>query len=152
MISNSHRNHDAFCHCIPMCSPNYISCLDMTSGCLGCYYSLNSKTSYRQISHSLEAARLGVLMIVMRWHLTESNFRVIEKVSPRILRLRDFARSCGKTTVRLVNRVPGYFLMLCKIRSEYLYTLQRCVYQFLPHSVPEYRFSYFNYVVIFHRH
>ena len=33
-------------------------------------YSLSVKTSYRQISRSLEAARLGVIMIVSFWNLT----------------------------------------------------------------------------------
>ena len=33
-------------------------------------YSLSGKTSYRQISSSLEAARLGVIMIVSLWNLT----------------------------------------------------------------------------------
>ena len=77
-------------------------------------YSLNGKTSYRQISWSLEAARLGVIMIVSLWNLTGIsaallprcllNFRAIGKVQTRISRLRDFTRSCGKTSYRLVNR------------------------------------------------
>ena len=33
-------------------------------------YSLSSKTSYRQISWSLGAARLDVIMIVSPWNLT----------------------------------------------------------------------------------
>ena len=33
-------------------------------------YSLSGKTSYRQISWSLEAASLCVIMIVSRWNLT----------------------------------------------------------------------------------
>ena len=53
-------------------------------------YSLSGKTSYRQISWSLEAARLDVAMIVSLWNLTGTsaaalprylpNFRVIGKV------------------------------------------------------------------------
>ena len=53
-------------------------------------YSLSGKTSYRQISRSLEAARLGVIMIVSFWNLTGipaallprclSNYRAIGKV------------------------------------------------------------------------
>ena len=53
-------------------------------------YSLSGKTSYRQISRSLEAARLGVIVIVSLWNLTDSsaallpeclsNFRAIVKV------------------------------------------------------------------------
>ena len=52
-------------------------------------YSLSDKTSYRQISWSLEAARLSVIMIVSLWNLTGisaallprclSNFKAIEK-------------------------------------------------------------------------
>ena len=56
-------------------------------------------------------------MNVSLWHLTDmsptllprrclSNFRAIEKVYIRISRLRDFTRSSGKTSVRLVNRGP----------------------------------------------
>ena len=83
-------------------------------------YSLNGKTSYRQISWSLEAARLGVIMIVSLWNLTGIsaallprcllNFRAIGKVQTRISRLRDFTRSCGKTSYRLVNRGPVWKL------------------------------------------
>ena len=79
-------------------------------------YSLSDKTSYRQISWSLEAARLGFIMIVSLWNLTGIsaallprcllNFRAILKVKTRISRLRDFTRSCGKTSYRLVNRGP----------------------------------------------
>ena len=36
-----------------------------------------------------------------------SNFRAIGKVYGRISRLRDFTRSCGKTSYRLVNKGPG---------------------------------------------
>ena len=56
-------------------------------------------------------------MIVSFWNLTGisaallprwlSNFRAIRKVLTRISRLRDFTRSCGKTSYRLVNRGPG---------------------------------------------
>ena len=80
-------------------------------------YSLSGKTSYRQISWSLETARLGVIMIVSLWNLTGIsaallprcllNFRAIGKVKTRISRLRDFTRSCGKTSYRLVNRGPA---------------------------------------------
>ena len=77
-------------------------------------YSLSGQTSYRQISWSLEAARLDVAMVVLLWNFTGtsvaalprylSNFRAIGKVQTRISRLRDFTRSCGKTSYRLVNR------------------------------------------------
>ena len=52
-------------------------------------YSLSGRTTYRQISWSLEAARLDVIMIVSLWNLTDisaalllkclSNIRAIEK-------------------------------------------------------------------------
>ena len=81
-------------------------------------YSLSGKTSYRQISWSLEAARMYVAMVVSLWNLTGTsvsvlpryvpNFRAIGKVQTRISRHRDFTRSCGKTSYRLVNRGPGY--------------------------------------------
>ena len=79
-------------------------------------YSLSGKTSYRQISWSLEAARLDVAMVVSLWNLTGTsaaalprnlpNFRAIGKVQTQISRLRNFTRSCGKTSYRLVNRGP----------------------------------------------
>ena len=79
-------------------------------------YSLSGKTSYRKISWSLGAARFGVIMIVSLWNLTGisaallprclSNLRAIGKVQTRISRLRNFTRSCGKTSYRLVNRGP----------------------------------------------
>ena len=57
-------------------------------------------------------------MIVSLWNLTgfsaallprcQSNFRAIEKVQSRISRLRDFTRSCGKTSYRLWIEVQGY--------------------------------------------
>ena len=53
-------------------------------------YSLSCKTSYRQISWSLEAARLGIIIIAALWNLTGisavllsrclSNFKAIGKV------------------------------------------------------------------------
>ena len=58
-------------------------------------------------------------MILSLWNLTGIsaallprcllNFRAIGKVQTRISRLRDFTRSCGKTSYRLVNRGPGLF-------------------------------------------
>ena len=65
---------------------NCIRASDATQG----LYSLSGKTSYRQISWSLEAARLDVAIIVSFWNLTGtsaaavprylSNFRAIGKV------------------------------------------------------------------------
>ena len=87
-------------------------------------YSLSGKTSYRQISWSLEAARLGVMIIAPLRNLTGSsaallprglsNFRAIGKVETRISRLRDFTRPCSKTSYRLVNRGPDYNWILLK--------------------------------------
>ena len=64
-------------------------CISEIKGTQG-LYSLSSKTSYRQISWSLEATKLDVLMIVSLWNLTGisaalllrclSNFRTIKKV------------------------------------------------------------------------
>ena len=79
-------------------------------------YSQSGKTSYRQISRSLEIATLYVIMLASFWNLTSisavllpmclSNVRAIGKVQTRISGLRDFMRSCGKTSYRLVNRGP----------------------------------------------
>ena len=76
-----------------------------------------NRTSYRKFSWRLEATRLDVLMIVSLRDLTGisaallprclSNFRGIGKVEIWISRLRDFTRSCGKTSVCLVNRSHG---------------------------------------------
>ena len=81
------------------------------------HYSSNGWTSYRKISRSREAARLDVIMIVSLWNLTGisaamlsmylSNFRAIVKIWTRIARLRDFTRSCGKTSIRLMYRGPA---------------------------------------------
>ena len=80
-------------------------------------YLLSGRASYRKISWSLEAARLNVILIVSLWNLTGSsaaalpsclsNFRAIEKALTWISRLQHFAKSCGKTSARLVNRGPG---------------------------------------------
>ena len=79
--------------------------------CQDVLYSLNGKTSYRQISYSIEATRLDVVMIAPLWNLTGisaallgylSNCRAIGKVWNRIARLRKLKESCGKTSVRLM--------------------------------------------------
>ena len=87
------------------------------------FYSLSGKASYRKISWSLEAARLDVMMIESLWNLTDistalllrylSNSRTIGKVYTRISWLRDFTRSCGKTSVRRVNRGPRLVKCCC---------------------------------------
>ena len=80
-------------------------------------YSLNGKMSYRKISWSLEAARLGLRFFNSLWNLTGTraaelprcllNFRAIRPLYHLISRLRNFWRSWGKTSYRLVNRDPG---------------------------------------------
>ena len=79
-------------------------------------YSLGRRMSYRKISWSLEAARLDVIIIVSLRNLigisaallsrSLSNSRAIRKVQTRISGPQHFTRSCGKTSVRLVNRGP----------------------------------------------
>ena len=81
-------------------------------------YSLSGRTSYRKISWSLEAARLGFRLFQSLWILTGtsaatlarclSNFRAIRSLWHPIS-LRDFARFGGKTSSRLVNIGPGLF-------------------------------------------
>ena len=98
-------------------------------------YSLSGKTSYRKISWCFEAARLGVIMIVSLWNLTGIstallprcllNFRAIGKVQTRISRLRDFTRSCGKTSYRLVNRGPGETMIRTWHLASQVLTLQQ---------------------------
>ena len=83
---------------------------------LQCIYSLSGKTSYRQMSWSLEAARLGVKVIVSSGNLTGvsaallprclSTSGTIWKVWTLISWLWDFTRSCCKTSYRLMNRDP----------------------------------------------
>ena len=81
-------------------------------------FSLSGKTSYRKISWSIEAARLGFKLFQSLWNLAgtsaallprcQSNFRAIRPLQHPISRLRDFTRFGGKTSYRLVNRGPGY--------------------------------------------
>ena len=92
--------------------------------------SLNGKTSYRQISRSIGAARLDVIMIVSLWNLTGIsaallptclyNFRAINKVYTWFTRFRDFKRSCGKTSYRLVKRGPYMWSELWKDVPTYI--------------------------------
>ena len=100
-------------------------------------YSLSGKTSCRQISWSLEAARLGVIMIVSLWNLTGIpaallprcllNFRAIGKFQTRISRLRDFTRSCGKTSYRLVHWGPGSIFCWCTFSNALISMAMRHV-------------------------
>ena len=81
-------------------------------------YSLRGEMSYRQISCSLEAARLDVMMVASLWNLPDissalqsrrlSNFRAIGKFWTRIARLRGFTRFWNFASLRLVKRGPGF--------------------------------------------
>ena len=76
---------DYWCQCTGSWDPRKV-----TNAFLQGLYSLSGKTSYRQISRSLEVARLDVTIIVSLWNLTGisaallprclSNFRAIGKV------------------------------------------------------------------------
>ena len=117
-------------------------------------YSLSGKTSYRQISWSLEAARLGVIIIAPLWSLTGtsaallprglSNFRAIGKVLTRISRPRDFTRSCSKTSYRLVNRGPGD-VAVTYVMTNYLTFL----FNRLDFSICNFIFSIWNLLCLF---
>ena len=56
-------------------------------------YSLSGKTSYRQISRSLEAARLSVIMIVSHWNLTGISAAIEEQLKKSKPESRDFETS-----------------------------------------------------------
>ena len=47
-------------------------------------YSLSGKTSYRQISWSLEAARLDVVMVVSLWNLTGTSAAALPRYLPNV--------------------------------------------------------------------
>ena len=63
--------------------------------------SLSRRTSFHNISWSLEVARLGVIMILSSRNLTGISTALLP-------RFRHFTRSYGKKSVRLVNRGPGH--------------------------------------------
>ena len=77
-------------------------------------HSLSVRTSYRNISRSVKAARFGFKLFRSPWNLTGtsavllprcmSNFR---SLSHPISWLRDLTRCDDKTSCRLVNRGPG---------------------------------------------
>ena len=100
--------------------------------------SLSGRTSYRQISWSLEAARLGVIIIVSLWNLTgistellpksRSNFRVTRKIHTRISRLQCFARSCVNTSICLVNRGTGVVTIFGLVSENYTQFETWCFY------------------------
>ena len=72
-------------------------------------HSLSGKTSYHQISWSLEAARFGFKLFQSLWNLAGtsaallprclSNLRAIRPLEHPISRLRDFTRFGGKTSL-----------------------------------------------------
>ena len=81
--------------------------------------SISDKTSYREISQSLEGARSDVQTFVSLWNLTGtsatvlprclSNFRAIGQFHIQISRLRGFVRSYNKTSYRILKqgRMPA---------------------------------------------
>ena len=79
-------------------------------GIILCLYSLSGETSYGKISRSLEVARWYNKCYGDRIASAAAEvpvkFQCDWKSPNRILRLRDFMRSCGKTSVRLVHRGP----------------------------------------------
>ena len=75
-------------------------------------YSLSGRTSFRKNSWSLEAARFGFRFFQsLQSELPRRllNFRAIRSLWYPISCLRDFMRSYGKTSVRLVNRGPDCY-------------------------------------------
>ena len=96
-------------------------------------YSLRGRTSYRKISWSLKAARLGFRLFQSLWNLIGtsatvlprylSNYRAIRSLWNLISRLRDFASFCDKTSVLLVNRSPGMRQFTCSINTSLQKTL-----------------------------
>ena len=82
------------------------------------FYSLNSMTSYHQISQIFEAARLALIvsLLISRlsrqrccrggWQISE----LLENLNPNS-RLRAFARSCGKTSAPLTKRGSVCFVI-----------------------------------------
>ena len=76
-------------------------------------YSQSGKTSYRQISWSLKAARLDVMIMVSLWNLASRQHccRIgcqiserLQKSKPESRDLRDFTGFCGKPFYRFVKR------------------------------------------------
>ena len=95
-------------------------------------YPPSGRTSYRQISGSLEAAKVDANIVVSHWNLPGnsaallqrclSNFRAIRKVWTRISRTRYFIRSSGKTSTRLVNRGSAKPYIIWKNEWTHEYT------------------------------
>ena len=80
--------------------------------------SISSKTSYRKISWSLDAARFVFRTVRSLWNLTGtsaalllthlSNVKVMRWFKLPISRLRDFMRSYDKTSYRILKRGSGF--------------------------------------------
>ena len=85
--------------------------------------SISEKTSYTNISESLEAARFLFRIVRSHWNLTgtstavlpkcQSNFKTMRKFGRSISWLRDLTRSYDKTPYRILKRGPA----VIKLRS-----------------------------------
>ena len=111
------------------------------------HWSLSAGTSYCQISWNLEAARLDVKMIASLYSLTVlprclSNCRAIGTVESRNSRLLDFTRSCGKTSLRSVNRDSVSSLGMLQCRDEI--SLPKRILKFRCLVCPEHLFQLSN--------
>ena len=78
--------------------------------------------SYRQISLSVEAARLGVdghIVLKFDRYLVKAAAEAPVKcqVQTQISRLRVFRRSCGKTSVRFMNKGPSLVMKAQTVRA-----------------------------------
>ena len=75
-----------------------------------CIYSLNCNTSCHTISQSLEAARVGVKIILLFWNSLGPLDMPAKKDRTAlnyISRVQDFARFPGETSYHLLKRSPG---------------------------------------------
>ena len=119
--------------CLGYASCWWISCLHNPRPPL-----LSSKMSYRQISWSLEAGRLDVIIVTSLWNLTGilaallprclSNVEAIGEVWTQILRLRVFMKSCVKMSYSLVNKGPvqdndEYSTIMAKVQHRWEFEL-----------------------------
>ena len=75
----------------------------------GPLYSLNGKTPYRQISQSLEAARLDVIMIISLWNLTGIwTARGACQISERLVKSKRKSRNLETSRDLMVRRFIAY--------------------------------------------
>ena len=106
------------------CHHSFVIALFVVTACFVSQYHVSNMTESgplftkrTDVSWNLEAMRLDAIMSVSLWNQTGisaalllkclSNFQAIRQVQVRISRLRGFAKSCCKTSVRSVNRGPG---------------------------------------------